>query len=175
MGMLWKRGTATAAFVTIVSGVFFSWLIEYIYNHFLGSDPMIAELFGEKLNFFHRVVGVLFLCGVIHVVVSLLTVQDEEKSRLSWTELGGHEPRTLRNLFLTLLGSISFFALLAVVMVAGMNPAICAGVGALWTLAMFAGAIKLYPREDTSQWFLDDRSWSGLLCSLAVFMMYYFY
>ncbi|MDA1054772.1 MAG: sodium/solute symporter [Planctomycetota bacterium] len=175
LGMLWKRGTATAAFVTIVSGVFFSWLIGYLYNHYLGTDPRVAEFFGTKLNFFHRVVGVILLCCVIHVVVSLLTAKDEVKSRLVWTELGGHKPGTLRNIFLALLGSICFFAILAGVMVAGTNPAICAVVGVLWTLGMFAGAIKLYPRKDASHWLLDDRSWAGLLCSLAVFMMYYFY
>lgn len=175
LGMLWKRGTATGAFVTIVSGVFFSWLIEYIYNNHLGTEPNVAELFGEKLNFFHRVVGVLLLCGVIHVIVSLLTKEDEQKSRLVWTELGGHQPGTIRNLFLTLLGSICFFAILAGFIVAGSAPAICAIVGALWTLAMFAGAIKLYPRENASNWFIDDRSWAALLCSLAVFMMFYFY
>lgn len=175
LGMLWRRGTATAAFVTIVSGIFFSWLIEYLYNYHLGSDPNVAELFGEKLNFFHRVVGVILLCCVIHVVVSLLTAKDEEKSRLVWADLGGHEPGTLRNISLALLGSICFFAFLAGLMVTGTNPAVCAVVGVLWTLAMFAGAIKLYPREDASNWLLDDRSWAGLLCSLAVFMMYYFY
>ncbi|HJN07850.1 MAG TPA: sodium/solute symporter [Pirellulaceae bacterium] len=175
LGMLWRRGTATAAFVTIISGVFFSWLVEYTYNHRLGRIPMVAELFGEQLNFFHRVVGVILLCGVIHVVVSLLTPEDEKKGRLVWTDLGGHEPGTLRNLFLAILGSICFFTVLALVMVAGTNPAICAVVGSLWTLAMFAGAIKLYPREDASKWFLDDRSWAGLLCSAAIFMMYYFY
>ena len=175
LGMLWKRGTATAAFVTIVSGVFFSWLLEYIYNHHLASDPNVAEMFGENLNFFHRVVGVLLLCSAIHVIVSLLTTGDEAKSRLVWTELGGHEPGTIRNLFLTLLGSICFFAILAYVMVLGTTPAICAIVGTLWTLAMFAGAIKFYPRAGTSSWFFDDRTWAGLLCSLAVFMMYYFY
>ena len=175
LGMLWRRGTATAAFVTIVSGVFFSWLVEYIYNSYLGSSPTVAELFGEQLNFFHRVVGVILLCCLIHVVVSLLTQQDEVKSRLVWTELGGHEPGTLNNLFLALLGSMCFFAVLAGVMVSGTSPLLCAWAGALWTLAMFAGALKLYPREGTPSYFLDDRSWAGLLCSLAVFMLFYFY
>ncbi len=175
LGMLWRRGTATAAFVTILSGIFFSWLVEHIYNHHLGSIPMLAELFGERLNFFHRVVGVILLCTVIHVAVSLLTPHDEKKSRLVWTELGGHEPGTLKNLFLAVLGSVFFFAVLAFIMVAGMNPTICAAVGSLWTLAMFAGAITLYPRKDKTKWFGDDRAWAGLLCSLAVFMMFYFY
>jgi len=175
LGMLWRRGTATAAFVTIISGVFFSWLVEYIYNHHLGGIPMVAELFGERLNFFHRVVGVILLCAVIHVTVSLLTPKNEEKGRLVWTDLGGHEPGTLRNLFLAIIGSVLFFVALAFIMVAGTNPTICAAVGSLWTLAMFAGAIKLYPRKDPTKWFSDDRSWAGLLCSLAIFMMFYFY
>ena len=175
LGMLWKRGTATAGFVTILSGVPFTWLMVYLYDHHLGGYPRVTELFGENLNFFHRVVGVIFLCCVVHVIVSLLTTKDEQKSRLVWTELGGHAPGTLRNLFLTLLGSVCFFAVLACVMVAGTSPGICATIGSLWTFAMFAGAIRLYPREETSRWFFDDRTWAGLLCSMAVFMLYYFY
>jgi SSS family solute:Na+ symporter len=175
LGMLWKRGTAVAAFVTIISGVFFSWLAEYIYNHYLGSISAVAELFGEQLNFFHRVVGVILLCCIIYVVTSLLTKADEEKGRLGWTDLGGHEPGTLTNLFLALLGSVGVFAVLAYFLVAGTNPTICAMGGALWTLAMFAGAIKFYPRVEKSRWLFDDRLWAGTLCSLAVFMLYYFY
>ena len=175
LGMLWRRGTATAAFVTIVSGVIFSWLVENIYNDYLGTSPRVAEFFGEQLNFFHRVVGVILLCCVIHVVVSLMTRQDDVKSRLVWTDLGGHESETLRNLCLALLGSICFYAVLATAMVAGVSPAICALIGAVWTLAMFAGSINRYPRENSSGWLTDDRSWAGLLCSLAVFMLFYFY
>jgi SSS family solute:Na+ symporter len=175
LGMLWKRGTAAAGFVTIVSGIFFSWLVEYVYNNHLATQPAIVDMFGEKLNFFHRVVGVLLLCSVIYVVTSLLTKQDEEKSRLTWTDLGGHEPNTLRRLFLALLASIGFFALFGYIMYLGvLSPGLCALVGALWTLALFVGAVKLYPRESGS-FVTDDRAWSGLLCALAVFMMYYFY
>ena len=111
LGMLWKRGTATAAFVTIISGIFFSWFVEYLYNNHLASNPNIAACFGEQLNFFHRVVGVILLCCVIHVVVSLLTTKDEEKSRLVWTDLGGHEPGTLKKLFLAIFGSVCFLCI----------------------------------------------------------------
>lgn len=174
-GMLWRRGTALAGFVTIVSGVFFSWVVEYVYNEQLSNVPAIVELFGEKLNFFHRVVGVILLCCVIYVATSFATKRDDVKSKLTWTDLGGHDRSTLRNLFLTLLGSVCFFALLGYLMyAAALTPAVCALIAALWTLAMFIGAIALYPR-DSGNFVTDDRSWAGLLCSLAVFMMYYFY
>ena len=175
LGMLWKRGTATAAFATIVSGVFFSWLVEYVYNKQFATQPAVVELLGEKLNFFHRVVVVILLCCVIYVVTSLVTKQDAKKSRLTWTDLGGHEPETLKNLFLALLSSIGIFAIVGYIMYLGvLAPSLCAVIGASWTLAVFIGAIRLYPRKSGSL-VTDDRAWSGLLCSLAVFMMYYFY
>lgn len=175
LGMLWNRGTATAGFVTIVSGVFFSWLVEFGYNHWLGTDPEVAALFGKQLNFFHRVVGVILLCGVIYVVTSFLTQQDTKKSHLTWTDLGGHDPTTLKNLMLALVGSIVFFAVLGYLMYAKvLTPGVCAFTGAGWTMATFVGAINLYPRESGS-FLTDDRSWAGLLCALAVFMMYAFY
>jgi SSS family solute:Na+ symporter len=135
----------------------------------------VALYFGPSLNFFHRVVVVILLCSVIHVVVSLRTAKDEAKSKLVWTDLGGHEPGTLKKLFLAIFGSVCFFAVIACLMVfAEISPTLCALIGAVWTLAMFAGAIRLYPREDAS-WLSDDRAWAGLLCALAVFMMYCFY
>ena len=173
LGMLWPRGTPTAAFVTILSGIFFSWFVEFAYNHYLGDVPLVARWFGSQLNFFHRVVAVLLLSTVIYVVVSLLTREDRAKGRLVWTDLGGHKPGTLRNLLIALVASVCFLAVVGIIMVNGASPTMCAVIGAAWTLAVFILATRLYPRAVSL--LRDDRLWAGLLCSLAVFMLYYFY
>lgn len=181
-GMFWPRGTATGAISTIVSGIFFSWLAEFLYNNHLGSNPEIAAVLGEKLNFFHRVVVVLLLSGVIHVVVSLMTAPDEEKGRLTWTDLGGHSRGDLQRLVTKILISIGLFALVGVAMVKGVvTPGVAAWIGALWTLGIFNihingnrmkadgdadGIVPLYR---------DERFWASLLCSAAVFMHYFYY
>lgn len=192
MGMFWPRGTATGAFAAIVSGVFFSWLAEYIYNSNIESWPAVQEVFGTKLNFFHRVVFVLGLSGVIHVVVSLMTQPDSEKGRLTWTDLGGHSSRDLKSLVFLIVLSIGVFAVLGAAMVKEwLIPGVAAAIAAAWTFAVFQFHISSHRRvsspdvsgEDTATdeettlvpLIGDDRFWASLLCSGAVFMHYYYY
>jgi SSS family solute:Na+ symporter len=183
LGMFWRRGTAAGAFATIISGIFFSWLVEVLYNNYLGTSPEIAAVLGEKLNFFHRVVFVLLLSGVIHVVVSLLTQPDAEKGRLTWTDLGGHSTADLKRLVAKILISLVVFALLGIAMVKTvLSPEIAACAGAAWTLAIFnlhiqANRMKVDGDADgaTVELVRDERFWASLLCSAAVFMHYFYY
>lgn len=180
MGMFWKRGTGTGAFTTMIAGVFLSWLVEYSYKSYFVTIPAVNEAFGDQLNFFHRVFVVILLCIVVHVVVSLLTKPDPEKSRLVWTDLGGHAPGDLKNLFLAILGSIGVYACLGLLMVGEfLSPTVCAFAGAFWTVGVFS--VRLYrmlAREGAvtgSSLLKQDRFWAGILCALAVFMHFYFY
>ena len=183
MGMFWPRGTASGAIATIVSGVFFSWLAEFLYNNYLGTNPEIAGMLGEKLNFFHRVVFVLALSGVIHVTISLLTQPDEEKGRLTWTDLGGHSTADLRSLVTKIIISIVLFALTGAAMVKeAVSPGAAAWIGALWTLVIFnvhihgnRMTVDNSPEGETVPLIKDERFWASLLCSAAVFMHYYYY
>jgi solute:Na+ symporter, SSS family len=198
MGMFWPRGTATGAFAAILSGVFFSWLAEYLYNSNIESWPAVQELFGAKLNFFHRVVFVLGLSGVIHIVVSLATQPDEEKGRLTWTDLGGHSSNDLKSLVGLIVLSILMFAVLGAAMVKEwLAPGVAAAFAAMWTFAVFQFHISSHRRtvapasdsDDSSSsdedsiskaktivpLLHDDRFWASLLCSAAVFMHYYYY
>ncbi len=186
LGIFWRRATDLGSFVTILVGVFFSWIVQALYDGYLGSIPAIKAHFGEELNFFHRVVAVILLCLLTHIVVSLLSRPDAEKGKLVWTDLGGHRPTTLRNLAAAILASILFLLILGRVMVAGwLSPTLCGALGGVWTLAMFLGAIMLgfqkrreeAAKEVSALGFLisDDRLWAGLLCSLAVFLLYHYY
>jgi len=155
----------------------------------IGSRMTLAKNFGVKLNFFHRVIIVVVLCSFVYVIVSLCTPYDAEKGRLIWTDLGGHRPETIGVLAIALVASIGVYALLAFFMVtSGLPPSIAAVCGSLWTFAMFVGSIfwskrkvsddKAKPSKSTDAplpFFADDRLWAGILCGLAVFMMFYFY
>jgi SSS family solute:Na+ symporter len=232
MGMFWRRGTATAAIVTIAAGIVFSWGVEAGYNNLHGMNPAVYrvatnqmprddvklddlpenvrdknlseinqyidtesrklstvnQLLGAKLNFFHRVVGVLALCVGIFIVVSLLTTGDAEKSRLVWTDLGGHSAGDLKRLLTTIGVSICVLALLGYIMYRGwLSPVFAAILGAGWTLTMFWGTLgrllaKRFQAGDMTlanhpyrALLQEDRFWAGILCALAVFMHFYFY
>jgi SSS family solute:Na+ symporter len=233
MGMFWRRGTGTAAVVTILAGIVFSGAVELTYNMTHGMHPAVysivteqrelstfrneelpqemqhltgeekeaylqaaAEteltpvnvLLGARLNFFHRVVIVLVLCVLLYVAISLQGRPDAEKSRLTWTDLGGHATSDLKNLLTAFVVSLAFFALLGWVMVGQwLSPSACAWIGAGWTLLMFARAIgrSMAKRRAAHAGDLqsnpllaclrEDRFWAAILCAIAVFMHYYFY
>ncbi len=141
----------------------------------------VAYYLGPKLNFFHRVVGVMLLCGALYAGVSLCSPPDPQKGRMVWTDLGGHKPGDLRRLVTAILVSVAFYAALGWLMhVEFLSPTVAAFVGMAWTLAMFGGAVVLSVvkrRENETEprsILADDRVWAGILCSLAVFMLFYF-
>ncbi|MCA9268788.1 MAG: hypothetical protein KDA41_09975, partial [Planctomycetales bacterium] len=148
---------------------------------------------GQRLNFMHSVFLAALAATLAHVVVSLLTAQpSEEQSRLTWTQLGGHRPDALRKALWKLLASLGLFTLLAVLMARSANPSapLLAGlVAGAWTWLMFLDAAIVAvvrsqvsslnsadDREGASAGSLleEDRFWGGLLCAVAVFMLFYF-
>lgn len=188
LGMFWRRGTPAAGFASIVSGILYSGFIVYLYNDHLVEYPSIRAHLGTEINFFHRVVGVIILCVLTYVGVSLMGRTDERKQRLTWTDLGGHDPRAVRRLAAAILLSLAIYAALAGSMVSDwMRPATAGWLGGLWTLAMFVAsaiasskwaatrAAETRIAEPPMPLWLDDRCWAGLLCAVAVYMMFAFY
>ncbi len=149
--------------------------------------PQVTPLmrhFGPQLNFFHRVIFVILLSGVVFVVVSQLHPPDPEKSRNTWTDLGGHAPDHLRSLALTILVSILVYALLGWLMYRGtLPPTVAALLAASWTLGAYlreilrsTGSEESDPDQGIGRRLLrDERLLAGLLAATAMFMMYYFY
>jgi SSS family solute:Na+ symporter len=147
----------------------------------------IIQYLGPRLNFFHRVVVVMFLCVIAYVLISLFGQPNPEKSRLTWTDMGGHDAGTLQAVVLALLVSIAVYAVIGLAMYRGhLRPVSAAWLGAVWTMLMYGGGIAIsllkrrHERSKSGQKVLetlltDDRLWAGILCSLAVFMLYYFY
>ena len=121
-----------------------------------------------------------------------MTKHDGEKSKLNWTELGGHSSSDLKSLVSLILLSILIFALIGAAMVKEwIIPGIAAGMAAIWTLAIFHFHIRSHRRMVTTDldrdesaaatdhvvvpMLADDRFWASLLCAAAVFMHYYYY
>lgn len=144
----------------------------------------VSRTFGPSLNFFHRVVFVIPLSALLHIIVSMMTRPDEEKSRLNWTDVGGHRPSDLRNLVVQILGTIAIFAVLAVLMVyETITPGAASCLAGVVTFASFQRHISLNRRttvddsgtESVVPLPSDDRFWASLLCSAAVFLHYFYY
>ncbi len=147
---------------------------------FVGPRLTFIRYLGPELNFFHRVVAVIGLCTILYVLVSFFEESDPKKGRLVWTDLGGHHPLTLRNIFMAMAVSLGVFIMLGWLMNREMiAPAVAAVVAAFWTLGMFAGSIfvsSMSAKEtDEMDLLRDDRVWAGILCSAAVFMLYFYY
>ncbi len=237
LGMLWRKGTATAAFLTIISGVVFSWAVEAHFEHHHGMNPAVYSVLteqqeldnvkvgdlpkemqdktadeiktaiegqrdrltwlntaiGPRLNFFHRVVGVISLSGLVYLLVSLVTQKSfslvgadrEEAQRLVWTDLGGHQPGALMSIGLKIVGSLAIYAVLGWLMVnENIAPPIAAIVAMFWTWGMYfqpvrnsvsARMAETEGATAVSTVITEDRFWAGLLCGIAVFMHFYFY
>ena len=221
LGIFWRRGTAQAAFVTIVVGIVFSWVIQYSYDSTcgmnaslyrlvldetelekveLGSLPdavkhmtanefevyldekirpqlnVVNRFLGPTLNFFHRVMGVIGLCCLVFVCVSLCGRPDPEKSRNTWTDLGGYPASRLKRRLVTVLLSLTIYVVAAVLMIyAVLTPLVSAWFTAVWTFAMFALTVVFEKEKGTRTNWKDDRLLAGLLAALAIFMMFCYY
>ena len=189
-GMFWKRGTANASIYAIISGVFFSWAVDKGYQNFLNEIPAIQEYLGDQLNFFHRVVFVLFLSSIVYVVVSLTDTPDEENSKMTWASLGGHSSAEVRKTIIGFIVTLTLYILLAVLLVKSIiTPKQAAAIGSIWTFFCFLMLAKRAQKKAALAENIDqqgntavsgsllsqDRFWAGFLCSLAVYVMYAYY
>ena len=155
----------------------------YIQKEIRPAITPVQEMFGPTINFFHRVVFVIGISAVVYIIVSLLDTPDPEKSQLTWTALGGHNPARLKQLGLLFAGCLVVYVLLAVLThYEFLTPVIAALLSFLVTVAVyFNEANKKYLQEETQtmtrlQYFISsDLVHAGVLAGLAMFMMFYFF
>jgi len=179
MGIFWKRATAYCACAAIISGTGAALAHEPLYAYYAESMPDVVAIFGTQLNFMHSVFLAAIISAVVHVTVSLATTPDEKKSQLTWAELGEHEPGALRQIFGMIAITLALFACFGWAMVHDQISNYGAAIlAAAITLGLFLRAIaqsRAKTKNQNSPFLADDRFWAGLLCAVAVFMMFYFY
>jgi SSS family solute:Na+ symporter len=191
LGMLWPRATGAGGLTAIFSGAFFSYVIPVVYAATADGDPdsrMVAT-FGMELNFLHTVALSAGLSLMLHVIVSLNTQQDLEKSKLTWVGLNIFSGQALRQFAKGLGVSIVLFILLAFLMVSEViRPGLAAVIAALWTWGLILVPLVRSRKSRSPQTaevsnseeeacclLAEDRFWGALLASLAVFMLFYYY
>ena len=184
MGMFWRRATPAGGLSAIVSGIVFSYGIQFLYDGYLVTKyPALVGVLGEQLNFCHTAIVAAFLAAVVHVVVSLRTSVDPEKSKLTWTQLGGHDPRRLRRAVVAIVVTILFYAALgAAVFYEVLTPLAAGAIAAACVIALFVtaawGQVQRREADGTPSILAlirEDRVWAGLLLGVAMFMLFYFY
>ncbi|QDU82713.1 Sodium/glucose cotransporter [Polystyrenella longa] len=192
-GMFWKRGTATAAFVTVLGGIAFSaiidkgatwWLADVLdpqTNH--ASAEWVRANIGESLHFFHRVILVLICSSFLYVIVSLLQPAPTKEDLPTWQSTQNVSPLGSGLLVLGIAVALAVYISLGYLLVYELLSPLVAGLlGAAWTLiARAPSTVKSIGRRlaETDQKLVgviltEDRVWSTLLCMLAIFMLYYY-
>ena len=179
LGMFWRGATGAGALAAIVASVVCSYGLPELYERFVVQLPGLVELFGQKLNFFHSAFVAAIVSATVHVIVSLLSAADSEKQRLTWTELGEHDPTTVPRIILWLSVSLLIYSVLGGLMVYGYLAPPAAGLtAAAWTFGMFAALARAQllrtGKSGLVAWLIEDRVWAGLLAATAIYMMYHY-
>lgn len=185
LGMFWSRATATGAIMAIISGAFFSYTLPWFYTRTIGQFPVVQELLGMELQFMHSVLIAAILAAILHVIVSLNGKRDREKGRLTWTDLGGHDPKRIslagRNALLCLI-AFGFLGIYVANRWMPPFPAACLGFlvafapfcySALRAVEEARAGIRDTDEASTTLW-KEDRLWAGVLAGCAVFMLFYY-
>ncbi len=127
----------------------------------------------------HSVFLAAILSAVLYVIVSLLTMRENETVKnqsFTWIGLGVFTPEGLKMFSTKLALTLVLFAVLGFCLWQNIAaPIILAIIGGLWTWSMFiSSALKPTDGGNTSSLIKDDRLWGGLLAACAVFMLFYF-
>ena len=176
LGMCWKRATAAGGVAAIIAGVVFSYSVPEIYSSFVDGNQTLKNLFGEKLNFMHGAFISAILSALVHILVSLNTQPEQEKSKLTWTGLQIFTPQELSVFIKTLLFCLVVYATLAtLVVMKTISPTIAALIGSVWTVRCFYISALYKSREVGLAIYQEDRLWAGGLAGCAIFMLFYFF
>ena len=187
-----ERATGAGGIAAIISSIFFSFafapiaidgqpLWPSLYELTLAKSDFIRDLFGAKLNFFHAAFLAAIIAFSLNILVSLKTQPDMEKSKFTWTELGSHDPSTLKSAGKKVLLTIGLYTILGLTMVGGWTTPLISGlVAAIWTWFAFAevalaAIIRSHCEHNPISLFVEDRFWVGAFGRLVIFMMFYYY
>lgn len=83
LAVLWKRVHPLSAAVAIIIAPLLSFGIEFIYDDWLSGYPNWRNIFGERLNFMHRVFVVFVICLAVQIGMSLKFNHKEGESLLN--------------------------------------------------------------------------------------------
>lgn len=181
VGVLWRGASARAAVTAMAMAPFYGLLAEFIYDNFLGTSPAVAAVFGQKLNFMHRV--------FLTFVLSLTTLVALSRTLFPNQNLAGFERLRVSLNAGQLARAVGLFLVVQAVFVGlvfwgGFSPKSLAPWAALATLGLFllpnqavnepasAGPDETGTKPSSS--LRGDLRWAGALTAGSVGILYYF-
>ncbi len=177
VGILWQGASARAAVVAMAIAPFYGLLAEFVYNNFLGNYPSVQAVFGEKLNFMHRVFLTFVLSLTTLVVLSRTIFPNRQTEGFNRLRVDINAGQLMKVVSLFLLVQAVFVGL---IIIGGWSPKNVALWAALATLGLFFLPKKLVnqPQQTTVAragfGLPDDLLWAGLLTAGSVGLLYYF-
>ncbi|MBN8588500.1 MAG: sodium/solute symporter [Rhodothermia bacterium] len=171
VGILWRRAHPRAAVITMFIAPFLAWGIETIYAMIATSSPGLAAMFGEKLNFLHRIFLTLVSCVSLHIGLSWLWRHKVEEYPALDLTISVKDVVKWTMLFLVLQ-----IPLIAFIVSGWFSAQTIAFPAALIPMAIFLWNFRQMPHDEEVQGKLlrSDLFYSGLLSSCTVFILYYF-
>lgn len=165
-GILWRGASAKAAVWAMVLAPVFGVLTEWIYNNGLAQFPGVVALFGQKLNFMHRVFLTFVLSSATLIGLSLWLYPNQNQEGFERLRVDVDGPQVARAVGLFLAVQAVFVAL---IFLGNFSPKTIAPWAALATLGLF------WRRSDARKNFtLSPFAWAGVLTAISVGVLYYF-
>lgn len=174
LGIVWKKSDGKSAVITMVAAPFIAILTEVLYNHYAAHIPYIHHLFGDQLNFLHRVWITLLCCLGLQVFLSVYFNRKKHlqgkdinyaidlliSPKIAWKELGTFAIAVLISLVLIQTGTTSSQWM-------GLPMAIIA-------FLLFVYNCKDDHSLSVYRFLKDDRLYAGLLSAITVWILYFF-
>ncbi|GAB3571520.1 sodium/sugar symporter [Spirosoma luteolum] len=169
VGVLWRGASARAAVVAMALAPLFGLLTEFIYDHFLGTNPAVAALFGPKLNFMHRVLLTFLLSLGTLIGLSRTVFPNQNQTGFDRLRVDLNAGQLARAVGLFLAVQAVFVSL---ILLGGLSPRAVAPWAALATLGLFFMPGRQAADPASSE--RGDLRWGGLLTAVSIGVLYYF-
>lgn len=179
IGVLWRGASAKAAVWAMLLAPVYGLLAELLYNNVLAQSPAVVALFGQKLNFMHRIFLTFLLSSATLIGLSGRVFPNTNPDGFARLRVDVNAGQVFRAIGLFLAIQAVFITL---IFAADLSSKTVAGWAALATFGLFLSYRTVKPesqtadvvRADLTPRWADDHLWAGLLTAISVGVLYYF-
>ncbi|NDA61611.1 MAG: sodium:solute symporter [Chitinophagia bacterium] len=175
MGVCFKKIHPSSAVAVLLVSPLLSWAVEFVYDHYFSTIPLLRTYLGVQINFLHRVMIVFILCILIQFALSywLHRKQPYAKS-VNNMDVMGSTKKIILPMSIFIAGHLIFLYLIHV----GVPLAFISWVAAGFTATVFFG-LRFFSntRKNTvvsKSFFASTDFYAGLLTGITVWILYYF-
>lgn len=175
MGVCFKKIHPSSAVAVLLISPLLSWAVEYTYDSYFSSMPVLHKYLGDHLNFLHRVMIVFIGCVLLQFLLSYwLHKKQPVIHPTNDMDVMKSAKKMLLPISLFLVGQLFFGYLIS----RGVSAASLSWPAALFTAAIFA-AIRFFSTRSkaapSGQHFLFSTDfYAALLGAVTIWILYYF-